>query len=272
MDSFKPIQVDPTPIFQGGPPIPPHVWDLPPENEPEKQQLESFLTEEEVSVPSKKIFRVDWQWWRKKRDIFIGGAQNSILALFLLLTLGATLTVMVFSFIQFGNVTETAAGSSLVVPDSDVSPCSISPHRPLRFRFQKDPDFLECSWNSKNQALRLVWCFITIFFPVLCLWSLRTGKRWALWIFSFLSFVAGVLFFYSMVIDSNDVRISSDWCNDGLLGINLNNNKIDCNYWPYATLCFLDAAAFLFWIASCALSIWHVRKNMNKSIFTSMGR
>jgi len=214
--------------------------------------------------------RWDWTWWNEKKNIIIGGAQNTLIVVILFLAWASSIVIMVFTFMQFSHQTQTSLGSSLVIPDSNNDPCSVVKYRPLRFRFLDDDEFIYCAWNGKNQALRLMWCLLAIFIPIFCIWSLRTGRRWAIWVFAFMCLAVAGVFFYSMAIDSNDVRLSSGWCNGDppLEGITLNPPDIVCDYWPYITICLLDTASLLLWISVAIVSIWHVRKNMNKSIFT----
>lgn len=51
-----------------------------------------------------------------------------------------------------------------------------------------------------------------------------------------------------MVVDSNSVRVSSNWCNDGMPPYDWNKDLLHCHYSPFITVCVLDFFIAAFWV------------------------
>ena len=52
-----------------------------------------------------------------------------------------------------------------------------------------------------------------------------------------------------MIVDSNAVRISRDWCNDGMKPYDYEMDFVECEYGGYMTVCVLDFFVALFWVS-----------------------
>jgi len=65
-----------------------------------------------------------------------------------------------------------------------------------------------------------------------------------------------------MGVDSKSVYNSSQWCKDGLSGVEWSPSdpSIHCNYTPFIIVCVLDAAVFLAWAMNFGFMIRYLRK------------
>jgi len=192
------------------------------------------------------------------------GIQNTIL--FTALFFGFVISGVVFALtcMQFNNVESTSLGSKIYSIKEGGSACSQMPYTPLRFRFEQDPEYLECGWHSASQALRLVISLLAVFAPLICIFALFKYKRWMIYLFAILCFVFGGCFFWRMITDANDVRVSSTWFEDGMAGIQLfpPDVKVICSYIPYVITCLMDAVAGVVWIIVGVVSFRYVWKHM----------
>jgi len=176
--------------------------------------------------------------------------------------------MFVLSCIQTKNVETTPAGSKIyLVNDESADPCLTagSPfyaNRPLRFQFSTDPTDLVCTWPGQNIAMRIVFSLFGIFFPLIGVYGVVKTRKWAHYCYDVISLLMTVAYFWSMCIDSNAVRVSSDWCQNDLQGIevssSVDNVSIICQYEPFVMMCLLDAASVLIWAASTLACSRHI--------------
>jgi len=181
----------------------------------------------------------------------------------------SAIAVFVFTCIQFQSTTTTKGGYALVSLTSGQKPCDSVLDKPLRFKFEDDSSgqYITCPWSTKNQLARLGFCIIAVLSVVIPIFGVKKSKRWVVIIFAGWSLLIALAFGYSFVIDVNDVRISSNWCNDGLTGIIFQppNTPIKCAYWPFILTAILDLAAIIHWVALGLFTIRYVRRYMKPS-------
>jgi len=237
----------------------------------ETNQLESFLDEEETSSLKHGSYRKKeyncFDGLKKKFSgkKWVGGAQTIVLIVFLVLASAASMATLVFTFMQIANREKTKM-SELVVTDAKTKPCEAVQYHPLRFRILPDTEYIQCSWNTKNNLHRIIWSLVGIFFPLLGILALKKNKKWLMWIFGIMSLALAGVFFFVMAIDADGVRKSKSWCDGGIQGIQLTpaDSKIQCGYLPFISTCLADFFAVLFWVIVFIISIRHALKNMDK--------
>jgi len=203
-----------------------------------------------------------------------------IISLCTLVILSAIMSGIIFGFTttQFSNVIETNLKHKILATSAKTKPCDAM-YQPLQFKFNDDPTYLQCSWPTNNQMLRLFLGFLSIFWGGVGIYAVKKSKR----IFYFIYFLGNIavafFFFWAMCIDSNDVRSSRSWCEEGMEGASFSSAKgkmnltpeeiaemIDCNFTKYIIVCLLDAGAFVLWAAVAALSFQYYRLFWNKGI------
>jgi len=236
------------------------------------EKLEDFLQEEThrpfLPDGSKQKFSIPnpFLWIRKQLEHIpiVRTIAGTLIYAAVFLAWSSAVVLLVFTFMQFSNRDSTTQGSKLYAIGSSESGCSAVQDRPIRFRFLQDPEYLYCAWRTKNQVYRILFCLAGIASPALCILALKKQKRWMMWIFAVLSLLEMGAWFFTMCVDSNDVRVSSDWCEGGLQGMQLSppGVQLDCNYWPYVLTCLLDAGAVLLWALTVFSAVRHVRHHM----------
>jgi len=272
--SFYP-QEDSSPAFNHAPLFEDHS------STEDKEKLEDFLQEETqhpfLGEGSKHKFSFPnpLNWIKKQLDHIpiLKTVAGTLIYAAVFLAWASAIVLLVFTFMQFSNKEVTTQGSRIYAIGSSESGCSVVQDRPLRFRFIPDPEYLYCGWRTKNQVYRILFCLAGFGSPALCVLALRKQKRWMMWIFAVMSFLQMGLWFFVMCVDSNDVRVSSDWCEGGLQGMQLSppGVQLDCNNWPYVLTCLLDAGAVLLWALSVYASVRHVRQHMVTSGLVTRG-
>jgi len=188
--------------------------------------------------------------------------------------------IFVYSSIQAVDKSSTDHGSGMRSRTPGANPCTdtngtFHNNRPLRFQFNGDPEFLECSWNPGNSAVRFITVFLTIGLAFLIIIGIYKKKKLFVWIFFGSSIVISLTFFGALIADSNAVRLSQAWCSDRMPGIqesdlvNPSGSITDfrCEYDSYILLCFFDTLACALWGVLAGLSFRHIRKNMTEEKF-----
>jgi len=197
----------------------------------------------------------------------IVGSVKAFLPLFLLLLFSSFLCLLIFAFTcwSFQEVTHTSRGSYLYNIDTgDKLKCSDFPSNetPFRFRLETDPQYLQCSWHTRNQALRFIISLIGFIFPFILfvVWMKKWRPKLFTWIYAIVCFIIGGLLFWAAIIDGNDTRTSMNWCN-GDLKKNV-TGSIVCGYWPYILTILWDIIGAGIEIICGVVCIRHIFKHM----------
>jgi len=253
-DWAQPSQVS-TPTSKSAERMPDPDW-----SQQETQSL-SHNTDDE-QVPIEVTEEIERRWLSKRKGW--SGIQNTILFVSLFFGFAVAGVVFALTCMQFSNVESTSQGSKIYALKDGGSACSQMPYTPLRFRFEQDPEYLECGWHSASQALRVIISLLAVFSPLICIFAVVKYKRWVIYLFAILSFVFSGCFLWRMITDANDVRASSTWCEDGMAGVQLSppDIKVICSYIPYIITCLMDAVAGVVWLIVGIVSFRYVWKHM----------
>jgi len=171
-------------------------------------------------------------------------------------------TLFVLSAVQTQSKETTAAGSKLDSQDGD--PCNnlkvYSDHRPIRFEVDGDPDDLYCGWKTTRTMLRMAICLLGFLVCIFGLFCVIQRRKWPFYFFVVVSLAFSLSFFAAMCLDANDVRISNDWCSNGISGSSVIapsgslNPKVYCRETLYIWTCGIDIICCVIWLLIMALS------------------
>jgi len=169
--------------------------------------------------------------------------------------------VLGYTILQLENNQKTKLGSMIEPTNACTQPGNLwYQHRPFRFQFKGDPQYLYCGWRSTNNYLRFLVCGIGAVIWILPIIAIFKKVRPLLWIYFALAILVSIGFSASTVLDGNDLRISNSWCNDGLQGIVFQgSDQFSCAYTPYIILCLLDITAVVIWIGTTVIAFKYNR-------------
>eukprot|EP01094_Clydonella_sp_ATCC50884_P024502 TRINITY_DN6155_c0_g1_i1.p1 TRINITY_DN6155_c0_g1~~TRINITY_DN6155_c0_g1_i1.p1 ORF type:complete len:231 (+),score=60.61 TRINITY_DN6155_c0_g1_i1:99-695(+) len=167
--------------------------------------------------------------------------------------------IAVYSFFQIGSQ-EEAADVSI---DCDASP--FSSNRPLLIYVgsKSDGEYVQCPWNGINSWSRICANVIMMLVPVVPLYfGFYRKKRWVVWATGTMCAVFMVGCFALMVMDANDVRVSSSWCSKGAKSSGIPESDLKCDYWPFITMCLVESVPIVFWGVMTVLVFFYANTYM----------
>lgn len=134
--------------------------------------------------------------------------------------------------------------------------CEETAYLPLRLYVGDSTQAIKCSWAPINNAVRIM---ITLFAGLFAFsgpfFASYRRQKWFIWLSAFIAVVMVLTFFSIMILDANDIRISSNNCekNPSSLAGNFGNATIDCAFWFYIWMTFADTAMIIVYTLQAAL-------------------
>lgn len=129
-------------------------------------------------------------------------------------------------------------------------------HRPIALKFVGDPETLKCTWNAINSVIRMCCCMAGMMLAFVPMYGVMQNRRVVIVASIALSTVVSTGYFISMMMDANDVRVSTNWC----LGSDSKGNWLSDVVWKpkptqpplclndqYDLTCICDAIGLFAW-------------------------
>jgi len=180
------------------------------------------------------------------------------------------LAFLIVSIVQNeqSNETSTKDGAELFIPGCDVA--FWADHRPLRWTVYYDayPNVdippIVCPWKIGNTSFRCVVCACGLSIAAIAVASLHFKRNWLAWICCLMSIGISVAFFAVMITDSVSVNQSHSWCKSLVTNPEIHwegttPSGSTCDYSPFATVCGMDALAFVYWAVLAFFTFKHCR-------------